>query len=122
MSKKNKAQVEMVETVETKKLGRPVNPNSERQKRLAEKQALIENGVQIKRGRPVVEGSKNQEKMARRAELAQAGLLTGKRGRPSNPESKRQKRLVELEMKRANGTLKLGRPKKVVEAETEVEA
>ena len=37
-----------------------------------------------------------------------------KRGRPSNPESARAKRLADLEARRANGTLKLGRPKMVV--------
>ena len=35
---------------------------------------------------------------------------TGKRGRPVNVNSERQKRLAELEMKRANGELKRGRP------------
>jgi len=38
-----------------------------------------------------------------------------KRGRPVgsgiNPNSKRQLRIAELEAKRANGTLKVGRPK-----------
>jgi hypothetical protein len=46
------------------------------------------------------------------------GLLTGKRGRPTNPTSARQKRVAELEAKRASGTLKLGRPKKVKQDET----
>ena len=107
-----KKQEKQIEVVETKKLGRPVNPNSARQKQLAEKAELKASGVEIKRGRPVVEGSKNQMKLERRNKLAEAGLLTGKRGRPVNPESTRQKRVAELEMKRANGTLKLGRPKK----------
>ena len=97
---------------ETKKLGRPTNPNSVRQQQLKAKAEMKANGVVIKRGRPVVEGSKNQMKLERRNKLAEAGLLTGKRGRPVNPESVRQKRVAELEMKRANGTLKLGRPKK----------
>ena len=107
-----KKQEKQIEVVETKKLGRPVNPNSARQKQLAEKAELKASGVEIKRGRPVVEGSKNQMKLERRNKLAEAGLLTGKRGRPVNPESTRQKRVAELELKRANGTLKLGRPKK----------
>lgn len=107
-----KKQEKQIEVVETKKLGRPVNPNSARQKQLAEKAELKASGVEIKRGRPVVEGSKNQMKLERRNKLAEAGLLTGKRGRPVNPESVRQKRVAELELKRANGTLKLGRPKK----------
>ncbi len=106
-----KKQEKQIEVVETKKLGRPVNPTSVRQKQLAEKAALKASGVEIKRGRPVVAGSKNQAKLERRNKLAEAGLLTGKRGRPVNPESTRQKRVAELELKRANGTLKLGRPK-----------
>lgn len=109
--KKQIVKSEEVVVVETKKLGRPVDVNSERQKRLAEKEALKQSGVVIKRGRPVVEGSKNQEKLNRRFELAAAGLLTGKRGRPVNPNSPRQQRMNMLAEKRANGTLKLGRPK-----------
>ena len=60
-----------------------------------------------KLGRPVDENSK-------RAKLAEAGLLTGKRGRPVAVNSERQVRLAMLAEKRMNGTLKLGRPKKVV--------
>ena len=95
----------------TKKLGRPVNPNSVRQQELKMKSELRSKGL-IKRGRPVVEGSANQEKQARRVELAEQGLLTGMRGRPVNPTSPRQQRLAMLAEKRATGTLKLGRPKK----------
>ena len=95
----------------TKKLGRPVNPNSVRQQELKLKSELRSKGL-IKRGRPVVEGSANQEKQQRRVELAKAGLLTGMRGRPINLNSVRQQRLAMLSEKRANGTLKLGRPKK----------
>lgn len=115
MSKK----VNQEQVVETKKLGRPVNPNSARQARLTAKNFMKENGIVVKRGRPVVEGSKNQSKLQRRSELASMGLLTGKRGRPTNPESARQKRVAELEAKRASGTLKLGRPKKVKQDETD---
>ena len=100
-----------VVAVEAKKLGRPVNVNSERQKRLAEKEQLKASGVVIKRGRPVVEGSKNQQKLERRFELVAAGVATGKRGRPVNANSTRQQRISMLAEKRANGTLKLGRPK-----------
>ena len=53
-------------------------------------------------------------KLERRAALAEQGLLTGMRGRPTNPNSTRQARLAMLAEKKANGTLKLGRPKKVV--------
>jgi hypothetical protein len=94
------------------KLGRPVNPNSVRQIRLAEIAAKREAGL-IKRGRPSVAGSANQMKQMDRM----AKLLSGvelKRGRPSNPESARAKRLADLEARRANGTLKLGRPKAIV--------
>jgi hypothetical protein len=96
----------------TKTLGRPVNPSSQRQIRLAEQAALRAAGL-IKRGRPAVEGSTNQAKLARRTELAALGLATGERGRPTNPNSERQQRLAMLNEKRANGTLKLGRPKMV---------
>ena len=101
------------EIVEVKKLGRPVNENSVRQQQLKLKAELREKGL-IKRGRPVVEGSKNQLKQERKQVLAEQGLLTGERGRPVNPNSARQQRLEMLNEKRMNGTLKLGRPKKVV--------
>jgi len=94
------------------KLGRPVNPNSARQIRLAEIQAKREAGL-IKRGRPSVPGSMNQIKKT----IQLAKVLSGveiKRGRPVNPESARAKRIADLEARRANGTLKLGRPKMVV--------
>jgi hypothetical protein len=44
-------------------------------------------------------------------------LLTGKKGRPVNPNSERQTRLAMLNEKRVNGTLKLGRPKMKKEEE-----
>ena len=103
----------MKEIKEMKKLGRPVNENSKRQIELKMKEELRSKGL-IKRGRPVVEGSKNQLKQERKQVLAEAGLLTGERGRPVNPNSARQQRLEMLNEKRMNGTLKLGRPKKVV--------
>lgn len=93
-------------------LGRPVNPNSARQIRLAEIQAKREAGL-IKRGRPAVPGSANQMKMYERNFKIQQGMEL-KRGRPVNPESARAKRIADLEARRANGTLKLGRPKMVV--------
>jgi hypothetical protein len=104
------------EIVEVKKLGRPVNVNSKRQVELKLKAELREKGL-IKRGRPVVEGSKNQIKKERKAVLSEQGLLTGKKGRPVNPTSERQTRLAMLNEKRANGTLKLGRPKMKKEEE-----
>jgi hypothetical protein len=103
------------------KLGRPVNPTSARQIKLAEIQAKREAGL-IKRGRPSVPGSANQMKMYERNFKIQQGMEL-KRGRPVNPESARAKRLADLEARRANGTLKLGRPKMVVvEVPTKVKA
>ena len=93
-------------------LGRPVNMNSARQIRLAEIAAKREAGL-IKRGRPSVPGSAN----ALKKEMQLAKKLSGveiKRGRPVNPESARAKRIADLEARRANGTLKLGRPKAIV--------
>lgn len=93
-------------------LGRPVNPTSARQIRLAEIQAKREAGL-IKRGRPSVPGSMNAIKRAERLLKAFSGVEI-KRGRPVNPESARAKRIADLEARRAAGTLKLGRPKMVV--------
>jgi hypothetical protein len=114
---KNKNQNTIVETVETaiaettaevKQLGRPVNPNSERQKRLAELEAKRANG-ELRRGRPVNTESARQKRLAEQsAKTSNGGVI--KRGRPVNGESARQKRLAELEAKRANGELKRGRP------------
>ena len=53
---KNKKTMKNQETV-TKQLGRPSNPNSARQIKIAERQAKAEAGL-LKRGRPVIEGSK----------------------------------------------------------------
>lgn len=64
-----------------------------------------------KPGRPIVEGSVRQIRLAKLAEKAANGEL--KRGRPSNPDSERQKRIQERETKKANGEeIKRGRPKK----------
>ena len=96
----------------TAQLGRPVNENSARQIRLKEIQAKREAGL-IKRGRPSVPGSMNAIKSEMRL-MKQALGLDIKRGRPTNPESARAKRIADLEARRANGTLKLGRPKMIV--------
>jgi hypothetical protein len=96
----------------TAQLGRPVNENSARQIRLKEIQAKREAGL-IKRGRPSVPGSKNAIKQKIRSMKQSLGLDI-KRGRPVNPESARAKRIADLEARRANGTLKLGRPKAIV--------
>jgi len=94
----------------TGKRGRPVNVNSERQKRLSELELKRANG-ELKRGRPVNE---NSERQLRLLEL-ETKRLTGelRRGRPVNENSNRQIRLAELETKRANGELRRGRPKMI---------
>lgn len=94
------------------KLGRPVNPSSARQIKLAEIKAKREAGL-IKRGRPSVPGSMNAIKKEMRLIKESLGIRIN-RGRPVNPESARAKRIADLEARRANGTLKLGRPKAIV--------
>lgn len=64
----------------TKKKGRPVDPNSPRQIRIAEKARLREEGL-LRRGRPAVEGSARQQRMQARAEKLAAGIQI-KPGRP----------------------------------------
>jgi hypothetical protein len=86
--KNKKAVVAEVKAV----LGRPVNPNSARQKRLAEIEAKRAAG-EIKRGRPIKQGSKRQEVLAAREAKRAAGAPI-KRGRPVNPDSARQARLA----------------------------
>lgn len=97
-------------TEEKPQLGRPVNPNSERQKRLKEIEEKRAQGL-IKRGRPVVEGSAHQQKLAAQAERRAANGGTARRGRPVDPNSPRQQRLAEVEAKKAAGVeIKRGRP------------
>jgi len=64
----------------TKKKGRPVDPKSPRQIRIAEKTRLREEGL-LRRGRPAVEGSARQQRMQARAEKLAAGIQI-KPGRP----------------------------------------
>lgn len=108
-----KAEVVKVEVVKQK--GRPVDPNSTRQARLAAKEALIAQGIEIKRGRPVEETSARQARLALKGKVAL--------GRKVDPTSERQKRLAELELKKASGIeIKRGRPKMVkVEEKTVTE-
>ena len=93
---------------EVKVLGRPVNPNSVRQIRLAELEAKRQNG-ELKRGRPVNPNSERQARLEKQAQNKANGV--GK-GRPVNPNSARQLRLAELKAKaEANGgAVKRGRP------------
>lgn len=106
MSKKNVK----VEVVEVKQLGRPVNPNSARQIRLAELAAKKEAGV-LKKGRPVNTESARQKRLAELEAKRSNGEL--RRGRPVKQDSARQIRIAELAAKAAanGGVVKRGRPK-----------
>ena len=94
------------------KLGRPVNPNSARQIRLAELAAKKANG-ELRRGRPVDLTSERQFRLKIQAINKQLGIG---QGRPVNPNSARQIRLAELKAKAElnGGVVKRGRPAKVV--------
>jgi len=73
-----------------KALGRPINPKSKRQERLATAPGK-------KTGRPINPNSKRQQRLV---ELAYKALENGgkvKRGRPVNPNSKRQQMIAALE-------------------------
>ena len=99
-------------------LGRPVNPNSVRQQRLATAPGR-------KTGRPVNPLSARQERLHQldMKRIRNGGTI--KRGRPVNATSERQLRLADLAARRAAGTLKRGRPagtaKKANNAEMYVE-
>lgn len=95
---------------EPKQKGRPINPDSPRQKRLAEQAARKEAGLTVGRGRPANPESAWFQKQAALAEKREAGEL--KLGRPVNPTSARQARLAK------KGTVPLGRPKAVKVEET----
>jgi hypothetical protein len=129
----------MTTTIETQvQLGRPVNPNSVRQIRLNElkvkrelglikrgrpavegstnsykkavREEKLSNGIELRRGRPVTVGSESQIKRLRQQEKIANGVEL-RRGRPVNTESKHYQKMTDLETRRINGTLKLGRPK-----------
>ncbi len=109
----NEAPVVAAETKpveEVKQLGRPTNPESARQKRLAEAEAKRAAGL-IKRGRPVIEGSAHQKKLAEQAKRKEENGGEARRGRPVNPTSPRQMRLAAAAAKIAAGeVIKRGRP------------
>ena len=98
-----------IENFETKQLGRPANPNSERQKRIKDLEERRANGT-LKLGRPINGESKRQQRLQELEEKRANGEL--KKGRPINGESKRQKELQERAAKAAAGIeAKKGRPK-----------
>ena len=73
-------------------LGRPVDPNSKRQQRLATAPGK-------KTGRPVNPNSARQQRLIAQAERAAANGGVVKRGRPVNPNSARQIALREAALK-----------------------
>ena len=73
-------------------LGRPVDPNSKRQKRLATAPGK-------KTGRPINPTSARQQRLIAQAERAAANGGTVKRGRPVDPNSARQIALREAAAK-----------------------
>lgn len=109
--------------------GRPVNPNSKRQQRIADLEARRAQ-PDFKLGRPVQTESQRQQKLAERQAkidaynaqqlliangevIAPEALLpnpSDKLGRPVNPDSPRQIKLREYEAKKAAGQIKKGRP------------
>ena len=76
-----------VQYSEPAQLGRPVNPNSKRQQRLATAPGR-------KTGRPINPNSKRQQRLAELAAKAAANGGVVKRGRPVNPNSKRQQAIA----------------------------
>lgn len=102
------AVVNVMSNVE-KHLGRPVNPDSVRQKRIAELEQKRLNG-ELRKGRPIIAESKRQQTLeARAAKISEYGEL--KKGRPISLESKRQQVLMARAAKLSEvGELKKGRP------------
>ena len=84
---KKNIEIVMVELDLKAKRGRPVDPGSARQQRLALMAERREAG-ELKRGRPTDPTSKRQQKLQLRS------MSTGKRGRPMNPNSARQQKLA----------------------------
>lgn len=120
MSKKKSVSTEKavanVETNVAKALGRPSNPESARQKKIADREAKRAAG-ELKRGRPAVAGSKRQAVLAARAEKVAAGGTVSK-GRPVNVNSKRQQALA---AKASGVEVKRGRPSRNSESTAHAE-
>jgi hypothetical protein len=97
----------------TGKRGRPINPDSVRQVRIAELEEKRANG-ELKKGRPIKADSARQMRLVELETKRLNGEL--KKGRPVNGESARQKRIAEMEAKKAanGGVMPLGRPKVVI--------
>jgi hypothetical protein len=99
--------------VEEKVLGRKINPNSERQKRLAAIEAArLAAGGELPKGRKVDLTSTRQMRIAAREAALAAGLLA--KGRPVNENSARQQKFAERQaIIEAGGTIQRGRPKAI---------
>jgi hypothetical protein len=99
--------------------GRPVDPSSARQLKIAAKEAAIANGEDVKRGRNIDPTSARQLKIKAQQEAIENGIEV-KRGRPADPTSKRQIEMAIKAKLRAEGKLKVGRPKAEVVVEETV--
>lgn len=94
-----------------KRTGRKINPNSERQKRLAEQEARkASNGGEVKRGRPANPESARQKTIAERQALLDAGIVI-KRGRPKAQQAE----VVEVEQVETKTTKKTAGKKATAE-------
>lgn len=81
MATKTKKAEATVAVVEAKQRGRKVNAESARQIKMALKQTLLEQGIEIQRGRKIDPNSPRQQRLAALNEKRANGLSAG-RGRP----------------------------------------
>lgn len=90
-----------VTVTEPKKLGRPANPNSARQARLAEMEARkAAMGGYIPLGRPAVPDSKRQAKLAEIAAKKADPNYVPAKGRPKMSEDEKAQARIEREAKK----------------------
>lgn len=100
--KVSKKAEQKVETTENKQLGRPVNPDSARQKRLAAMEVKRMNG-DLKRGRPVKKDSARQMRIAAMAAKKAAGIEI-KRGRPALPKVEKAPKVKKAKVAKTEST------------------
>lgn len=82
---------------EVRRQGRPVDPHSERQRRLAKYAEKRKAGL-LKRGRPVEDTSERQQRLEAYKAKQEAGEEL-RRGRPVDPNSERQQRILSAQLK-----------------------
>ena len=100
-------------------LGRPVNPESARQKKLREQaERASANGGTAKLGRPVVAGSANQLKKAEMEAKKADPNYVAKRGRPVVAGSARQQSLAQKDEKLMARAKQIAIEKGLINAET----